>query len=87
MDLLKKVEYMEILETMDVETWPHIGDMIDRLEATAIVLFKNLELGRTDQTVMAIGPNCTYKSIEDVRGGHLGDTLSSHQYPIMWAEV
>lgn len=56
-------------------------------DAQALVCFTNMDFwasafGR--QTVMVVGPSCTYKTVQEVEGQHLHDQPSQRQYPTHW---
>jgi hypothetical protein len=56
-------------------------------QAAALVLFRNLQLDssrRGEMNVMAVGPECTYKTVDEVDGLRLGDLPSQRMYPVMW---
>jgi hypothetical protein len=51
----------------------------------ALVCFENKMFDSPhfgERSALAVGPGCTYKSPEEVRGRHLGDLPSQRKYPI-----
>ena len=58
--------------------------------ATHAVLFVNQDFSSPEfgrWTVMAIGPNQTYKTTADVEGSWLNDLPSQRQYPIAYTDL
>lgn len=59
-------------------------------KATQAVLFVNHDFSSSKfgaWTVMAVGPNQTYKTVEDVHGSHLFDLPSQRQYPVAYVDL
>jgi hypothetical protein len=56
---------------------------------THLVLFQNVDFTSSDfgsSTIVAIGPNRTYKTLAEVFGKWLNDLPSQRQYPIAYWE-
>jgi hypothetical protein len=57
---------------------------------TAFVLFRCEQMDSShlgEQTVVAVGPNCTYKSPGDCEGKWLRDLPSERQYPVSYVRL
>lgn len=80
----------EFLEDLNPDVWPQIKEAVKRTGATHLALARcedlwSSQLGR--ETVMTVGPDCTYKTPEDCAGKWLGDLPSQRQYFIKYAKV
>lgn len=59
-------------------------------DATNAVLFVNLDFSSSQfgaWTVMAVGPNQTCKTVEEIAGRHLNDLPSQRQYPVAFVAL
>ena len=58
--------------------------------ATHAVLFVNQDFGSSmfgAWTVVPVGPNNTYHTVDDLASGHLFDLPSQRQYPVAFTEL
>lgn len=86
---MKKITVEELSEMFDAEEQDKLAGMFFRSDVTAIVVFQNQMMDSSrfgESTAVAIGPGCTYKTLEDIRGRHLGDVPSRFQHPIAYVE-
>lgn len=87
---IKKVAFDELLKEVDPATVSSVRAMAKKTAATGLVLFRNMDFNSSNfgcQSLVAIGPTCTYKVIEECEGKHLNDLPSQRQYPDMWCPV
>ncbi len=87
---LEKAPLEELLERFEPEVRPVIRERMVTLEASHIVCFENLQMDSSAfgaRTAVMVGPTCTYKSVDELREGHLGQVPSMFQYPTCYAEV
>jgi hypothetical protein len=57
---------------------------------THLVVFQNITLDSSrlgDETILAIGPAMTYKTLAEVEGRHLYDLPSQRQYPQAFVDL
>ena len=85
---LKEITVEELLKLFD----PSVHDSIRRIAAkpgvTDLVVFENLQMDSSrfgDRSAVIVGPGCTYKSLEEIAGLHLGDLPSQRKYPVAFA--
>jgi len=84
----------QITLTKLVNDRPHLAD---RLRAHAqmqgvshLVVFQNVTLDSShlgDETILAIGPKMTYKTLAEIEGRHLHDLPSQRQYPQAYVDL
>ena len=93
--------YTSIKTMIEAETPPPppeagtIEDLAARVKsqnptATGAALFINSDFSSSQfgrWTILAIGPDQTYKRIEDLAGSHLHDLPSQWQYPVAYAPI
>lgn len=72
----------------------HAADMFERraggLGATHLVFFQNTMLDSThlgEWTILFAGPGCTYKTVAELEGQHLGDVPSRFMYPQYYVDL
>lgn len=87
---LEKITMNQLLEMFAPSVHENLRRMEEREDVTHLVVFTNLDLSsshRGEQTAMAIGPGCTYKTLDEIKDSHLGEVPSMFQYPTHYAEV
>ncbi len=87
---LEKVSMKELLEKFGLEIRPVIEERAQKLGASHVVCFENLQMDSSAfgaMTALMIGPTCTYKTLDEVRERRLGELPSVFQYPTCYAEV
>lgn len=88
--LLREISLKELLAMLSPQTRPVVRERAARLKASHVVLFENLDMSSSHlgaRTALIIGPDCTYKSLDDIREAHLGQVPSVFQYPTCYAKV
>jgi hypothetical protein len=66
-----------------------IDRMLEREDVTGICIFENLDMWSSNlgsSSALCYGPGCTYKTIDDLKGQHLGDVPSRFKYPTKYYE-
>ena len=79
----------QITLTKLVADRPHLKDRLwawsqEKVGATHLVVFQNITMDSSQfgaETVVAIGPTMTYKTLAEIEGRHLHDLPSQRQYP------
>ena len=87
---IKQATAEEFLKEMNPECVEHVKKMVKKTGATGLVLFRNMNMTASafgNSTIMAFGPTCTYKTVEQVEGGHLNDMPSQQQHPMIWVSA
>jgi hypothetical protein len=88
---MKKLRRKEFLDEARVDFAIAIEQTISfNPGATAVVLFRNQQMDSSSfgqQTIMVVGPECTYKSVEEVDGKWLNDAPSQRQHAIAWCDA
>lgn len=85
---LESVEY--ILERMHQSVHSTIKAKAVQNQATHIVLATNMQMDSLSFggcTVLCVGPQCMYRTVEDCEGKWLKDQPSQHQYFTHYARV
>lgn len=87
---MKRISFEALLSEFDESVRPVIPARAQKLGATHVVVFENLDfcssqLGK--KTAVMVGPSCTYTSPEMCEGKWLNDLPSQRQYPTAYAEV
>lgn len=80
---IKEIKLTELLEMFDESVHERLIMLLAKNEA--LVVFENMDFWSSqagNRTALAIGPNCTYTSLEQIKGRHLGDVPSRFQYPV-----
>jgi hypothetical protein len=79
-----EISRAEFIGLFDHSAHGQLAALLDRPGVLGIVCFENLQLDAShagDRTAVVYGPGCTYKTLEDVLGGHLGDVPNQIKYP------
>lgn len=88
---IKEISFGELLGKMDPTVRERIKQSLVRHQSTIAVLFENLDLRSRffgARSVLGVGgADNTYKTLDEVRGQHLGQVPSVFQYPVAWAAV
>lgn len=66
-----------------------IDALLLRDDVAGICIFENLDMWSSnlgESSALAYGPGCTYKTIDDLKGQHLGDVPSRFKYPTQYYE-
>lgn len=85
--MLPQITPQEFLAEFDPSVHHKIADSASATGAIAFVMFENGDLSSSrlgERTALAVGPNCTYKTVEDCAGHHLNDLPSQRQYAKSW---
>lgn len=80
----KFCSWLELLAMFPKEVWVALEELRAREDVSHIVVFENPMLDSSQcgrRTAVAIGPGCTYKTLDEVRGRCLGQTPSVQQWP------
>jgi hypothetical protein len=80
---MKEITFDELLEEFDESVREAICRAIGKNDATHIVVAENAQLDASSSgaiTAMAVGPTCTYKTVEECEGKWLHDLPSQRQY-------
>lgn len=67
-----------------------IAERIKMFKPTHLVLFENQQMDSSNfgnRTCLCVGPNNTYKTVEDVKSSHLNDLPSQRQYPTCFCRI
>ena len=84
---IKQVTAVEFLKEVNPECVEDVKKMVKKTGAAGLVLFRNMNMTASafgNSTIMAFGPKCTYKTVEQVQGGRLNDMPSQQQHTLMW---
>jgi hypothetical protein len=93
---MRKVSFDVLMKEVHPDVVEDIRAMIKENSASCLVLFRNMDRGSSsfgNSSVVAVGPTCTYKTIEDCDGKymcdgkHLRNSSNHKQYPEMWCPV
>jgi len=87
---MKELSKQELLAEMDVDVHPLIEKNIKKYQATHLVLFENQDMCSSSlgaRTVMCVGKNNTYKTIEECEGKWLNDLPSQRQYAVSFCKA
>ena len=87
---IKRVAFEEFAKELAPEAVDGVKSMVVKTAASGLVLFRNNNFDSSGfgcSSVVAIGPTCTYKTVEDCEGAHLHDLPSQRQYPELYCEV
>jgi hypothetical protein len=88
-DSIKNVSLQGILEGMEVSE-ESIRLRAERLDAEFLVRFENLNFDSSrfgETKLLFVGSGCTYKTVEELVGKHLGETPSVFMYPVSYARM
>jgi len=87
---MKHTTWHEIKDRLAPEAIDETLEKAARNKATHFVLFENLQFDSSafgQLAVLLIGPSCTYKTIDEIEGQHLGDLPSQRKYPVAYCEA
>lgn len=87
---LKQCSWSEFLELFDPSVHDRLRECARRDGVSHLVCFEVLDLWSShlgQRTAMTVGPGCTYKDLDAVREGRLGDVPSRFQYPTVYVDV
>lgn len=89
--IMQELTMDAFLEEFDPEVRPKIKEAIARYEGVTHVVMARCEdmwsSMRGHKTAMVVGPNNTYKTLEDCEGKWLGDLPSQRQHFVKYARV
>lgn len=80
----EQVSFEEFKKLFSEAVWPTITEQWLRPAVHTLVCFSNIDMSSShfgERTCMSLGPDCTYKSVKEIEGQHLGDTPSTFKYP------
>ena len=81
---MQALQRNEFLELFDESVRERILSAAARNQATHVVCFENVMLDSSQlgaRSALCIGPQCTYKTLQEIEGKRLGDVPSRFQYP------
>lgn len=84
---MKALTKEEMLAMLDESVHGRIEELLRRSDVTHLVIFENQMMDSScfgDRTAMIVGPGCTYKDLEAVKGAWLYDLPSQRQYPVAY---
>lgn len=89
---MKEIPFDELLEHFDPETKSGMLERIGEFGSTHVALMENLQMDSREghygaMTALLVGPNNTYKTVEELEGRHLNDLPSQRQYCTRFAVV
>jgi len=87
---MKQVTAAEFMAKFDSEVHEAIRDSLRSLKSDAVVCFENVDMCSSrlgERTALGVGPNNTYKTVEECDGKWLNDLPSMRQYPQVWCLV
>jgi hypothetical protein len=71
--------------------WAELMAKGKAMGATAMIMFQNIQMDSStfgEQTMLFVGPTCTYKTPDAIPAGyHIYDLPSQRQYPECWTEM
>ena len=83
---IRSITMDELLAKFDHDTRPAIRMLATKKPAaTHIALFENLQMDSSARgacTAVLVGPDNTFKTLEEIDGRHLGDMPSQRQYAV-----
>jgi hypothetical protein len=85
--MLRQVTLDELLKDFSPEGREKVLRSARHTNADALVLFENVQMDSSQfgsQSVLCVGPTCTYKSVQETDGRWLNDLPSQRQYPRAW---
>ena len=85
---MQQVLITEILSMMDETVQQKVLDLALEPATKGIILFENVDMWSSNlghRSVLCFGPDRTCKSIEEIKGQHLGDVPSRFLYPQIYA--
>lgn len=86
---MKQITLYELLQLFDPSVHGAILEAAAKHRSTHVVLFEDLALEHLEprRSAMVIGPNNTYKTIEEIEGKPMGATPSQFLYPVSYAGI
>lgn len=87
---MKELSKQELLSLMDRDVHDLIEKNIKKYQATHLVLFENQQMDSSAfgaRTVMCVGKNNTYKTVEECEGKWLKDLPSQRQYAVSFCKT
>lgn len=78
-----ELTWSEFKDRFDSSVRKKLAALLDESGTDALVMFENVALDSSafgDRTAIAIGPERTYKTLEECQKGHLNDLPSRRQY-------
>lgn len=86
---LRQISMDELMAMFDPSVHQGIQQAVSKFRPTHVVVFENLQMDSSEfgqRTALTIGgPENTYKTLDEVREGRLGDVPSRFQYPTHYA--
>ena len=82
--MIEETTWPEFLNDFDSSLHEQLKTISCRYGVVALVLFENVQMDSSAfgrRTALAVGPNCTYKSVAACEGRWLNDSPSQRQYP------
>ena len=82
-----ELTWPEFRDKFDDSVHEKLAELLAKHSTDALVLFENHDMSSSsfgDRSAIAVGPDLTYKSIEDCRGRHLNDLPSQRQYSVAY---
>ena len=86
---LKKITMGKLKELTHVSIHARLEQSLKKEGVDYLVLFENQQFDSSEfgkRSILSVGPTCTYKTLEEVAKGHLGNVPSRFQYPVSYVE-
>ena len=87
---IKQIPFRDLCARFAPDTRVKLEAIAAREGVEALVLFQNQQFDSSacgDISALAIGPSCTYQTVAELEGNHLGDLPSQRKYPVAYATV
>ena len=87
---MNQMSTQEFMKKYDESVWPAIVKAARATKAEYLVNFECVDMWSShlgERTCLCVGPSCTYKTVEECEGGHLGDLPSERKYPREYCSV
>ena len=91
--MLKELTWPELLQRLDEEPGglmdTEIRQAMEANRADGVILLENQQMDSShlgEQSCLTYGPECTYRTPEEIEGKWLHDLPSQRQYPVAYAK-
>jgi hypothetical protein len=84
---IQPATWEEFLAQFDEEVHSRLREVMNREGVSSLVMFENQMFDSSafgQRTALCVGSGCTYKSVEEAAGMHLGEVPSRFQYPLLY---
>jgi len=86
---MKKISFEELLALFDESVHRQLREVFSLPITTGMVVFENQQMDSSrfgERTAVIVGPECTYKTVQECEGRHLHDLPSQRQYATYYTE-